>query len=66
MRYRLDDIASDYKFDYQDFAKFATEAFKPNLYCLIEIGGVLTTSSWFSDKLIDDYKQHLKNEKSKR
>lgn len=47
------------RFNYEDFINFSRKNI--NKYSLIESGGDLLVSTWYSDELIKDYKQTINN-----
>ena len=48
----------DKPFDENDFIQYAKENVKK--YSLVENGDDLLVSTWFSDRLIDDYRRTIK------
>jgi len=57
MRHHLNIIASNYGLDKEKFTEFALKPHNYNKYGIINKNGFVTTSTFFSDDLINDFKK---------
>jgi hypothetical protein len=63
MRHHLNIIAAIYKFDKKDFTDFALKPENYNKHGILNENGFVTTSTMFSEGLVDSYKNHLEYKK---
>ena len=60
MRHHLNIIASNYNLDKEKFTEFALRKENYNKYGIVNETGFITTSTFFSDSLVRDFKKENK------
>lgn len=59
MRHNLKTIAQNFRLPLRDFIEFALD--NHDKYGIIDEGGIITTSTWFTDSLVRDFRNIAKN-----